>query len=353
MMSFLHYQGLSDTFQHILPCYWLAELFNKTHRKNPNQVRLYLEEKDDVKRRLTKVPPQSYLYGKNNGVPFKNFEKVLLINQLVPQSIDILNHPVWLLIDMVEPTIDELKKVEPLFSLPLQVQISNRDFIEGSTLFLMNELDRLGWIFYQIRKNQLTGEILKISTFNHYILKTLLHLFCVVYPKNPNNFELYNVITKSLPRLSSKQTIRRVTLVNFPKQLEQINYPCDFDRMCQVYSDLFHALIRSDTVLTKNLRRYKDTEKILRQYNYFHDLNKLKPLSIDLSHHHGISPDQQASLLGKLRIDAHLNHYPILPRKVYRMFYYSKDLLRNGKWELCEESNFSVSNIIQQQSGLH
>jgi len=347
MMSFVLYQGLSETFQHLLPCYWLAGMYKKTHSENPNQVRLYLEEKDDTRKLLTKKPSQSYLYGKRDGVPFRNFEKVLLINQLVPQSIDILNHPVWYLIDMTELTSDKLIEVESLFSLRLQLHISNNDFIKDKELALLSELDRLGWVFYQVRKAQITGDKLKLIKFKYCILKTLLYLFAVVYPDNINNFKLYKEITFSLPNRSSPNVIRRVTLSNFPLQLEQIAYQSDFDQACSIYREIFQALIESDTILIKKLRHPNETETILRKYNYFLDLSELKAIHHGLKRTQAITPEERETSLGQLRLKTHLDGYPILPRKIYQLFYNRKELSRNGLWLSCKENNLSISDLIQ------
>jgi hypothetical protein len=345
-MSIEHYRGLSETLQHLLPCYWLAGVYEKTHTKNPNQVRLYLEEKDDARERLTSKKPQSYLYNKRDGVPFRNFEKAILINQLVPHSIDILNHPLWYLIDMSKPTSDKLVEVVPLFSLRLQLHISNNDFIEDSDLFLLNELDRLGWIFYQVRKAQITGENLNLIKSKYCILKTLLYFFAVVYQDNINNFKLYKEITYSLPNRSSPKVIRRVTLSNFPQQLEQIAYQSDFDQACHIYREVFQGLIDNDTILFNGLRHPKETVILMKKYNYFLDLSELKAIHHGLKRTQTITPEERDTSLGQLRLKTHLDGYPILPRKIYQMFYNRKELSRNGLWLSCKENNLSISDLI-------
>lgn len=338
-MAFIHYQRLSKTFQHLLPSYWLAGLLRETHKQNPNQVRLYLEGKDDPKKRLTRVPPQSYLYSKQNGVPFRNFEKALLINQLVPHSIDILNHPAWLLIDMTEPTMHQLEVVQPLFSLPLQIELANSDAIESNKLFLLNELDRIGWIFYQLRKAQLQGDSLNLFMYNHYILKTLLYIFSVTYPTHKNNFKLYKEITSSIPTASSPRIIRRVTLNNFPQQLEQIRYESDFIQACHIYKQVLQTLVDKDNTYQNKLYPRKEAINVLRRYSYFLDLTKLKWIENDLKHTKGIIPAERETELGRLRFKVHLGDLSILPREIYLMFYSQRDLIKKGMNLLCQESN--------------
>ncbi len=308
-MNFDLYKRLQKPIKNLASAMWVKTVLLKAPCKNIHQLINEVYRKLEAPSNIQREHASKFFYDKNNGRYISNLKKVDKIVSLWSETGDVLNHPLWQLLNQ--------NKISPSFiitmarQLPLNIQRELFSESKGSFSIKQNfstsELDSLeglvGLLLIHLWQKISNSQAQQDKT-DKSIFKLFLRIFTITYQDFHLDFRLFSQLTKYFAPRDIIKRVNCVTWQNFPIFINEVKSRQQLRKCLSIYRSIGEQLVLVDNLNNNTLNKSEQTKHKL-QYLALIEHEKLTLLQENLKKSKGICPKEYDSYLGELRIKFH------------------------------------------------
>lgn len=255
MYDFQNYKRLDRDCQGLSSNFWALHLLKASGNSSPEKLCSELALRNVKVGLKPRMLRQKLL-----GEPIKQLSKVERVDGVFPGTANVLNHPLWQLLD--RPHLDRQELLTLARQLPYRYaeRLLNKtmdDFKIKKYVALVSDsnLHLLCLVLIERRLKEIEDKGgFSDDSFDHLITRILIRMFSVIYPKSTNlGFKLCEQIAEVLiqenkhwvtpefvlPDLEYSQNL--INVADFPWFVSEIRCASDFKKYCLCYSIILNV----------------------------------------------------------------------------------------------------------------